>query len=90
MTSRFVRLVPALVFAGTFVAAPLAMAQTADQEFKTVAAAQSHCPSDTVVWSTLSAKKTYHTSDSDKFGKKTGAYLCQKDADAGGLHAASD
>ncbi len=89
MTSRFMCLIPA-VFAATFAAAPLAVAQTADQEFKTVATAQAHCPSDTVVWSTLSAKKTYHTSDSDKFGKKSGAYLCQKDADAAGLHAADD
>jgi hypothetical protein len=59
------------------------------EEFKTAAAATAHCPSDTVVWSTLSKSKSYHLSSSKYFGKtKHGAYVCEKDATAAGFHAA--
>ena len=60
-----------------------------DETFKTAAAATAHCPSDTVVWSTLSKSKSYHTASSKYYGKtKHGAYVCQKDATAAGFHAA--
>lgn len=60
-------------------------------EFKTQAEATAHCPSDTVVWSTLSKSKTYHTSTSKYFGKtKHGAYVCKADVDAAGYHQAKN
>jgi hypothetical protein len=60
-------------------------------EFKTEAEAAAHCPSDTVVWSTLSKSKTYHTSTSKYFGKtKHGAYVCKADVDAAGYHQAKN
>ncbi len=56
--------------------------------FKTVALATAHCPGDTVVWSTLSKSKSYHTASSKYYGKtKHGAYVCEKDATAAGFHA---
>ncbi len=59
------------------------------EAFKTMAAATAHCPSDTVVWSTLSKSKSYHLSSSKYFGKtKHGAYVCEKDATAAGFHQA--
>ena len=58
-----------------------------DMEFKTQAAAAAHCPGDTVVWSSLSKSKSFHTSDSKYFGKtKHGAYVCKGDALAAGFH----
>jgi hypothetical protein len=60
-------------------------------EFKTVAEATAHCPSDTVVWSSLSKSKAYHLSSSKLFGKtKHGAYVCKGDADSFGFHAAKN
>jgi len=60
-------------------------------EFKTQADATAHCPSDTVVWSTLSKGKSYHLSSSKEFGKtKHGAYVCKADADAAGFHQAQN
>ena len=68
---------------------PTALSKT--DEFKTQADATAHCPSDTVVWSTLSKKKTYHLSSSKEFGKtKHGAYVCKADADAAGFHQAKN
>ncbi len=59
------------------------------ETFRTVAAATAHCPGDTVVWSTLSKSKSYHTASSKYYGKtKHGAYVCKKDAVAAGFHAA--
>ncbi len=56
--------------------------------FTTVAAAKSHCPSDTVVWSSLSHSKSYHLASSKYFGKtKHGAYVCKQDATTAGFHA---
>ncbi len=63
----------------------------ASEQFTTVAAAQASCAGDTVVWSTLSKSKSYHTATSKYFGKtKKGAYVCQKAADAAGFHAAKN
>jgi hypothetical protein len=57
-------------------------------EFKTQAAAAAHCPSDTVVWASLTKSHTYHLAGTPRFGKtKHGAYVCKLDADAAGLHA---
>jgi len=68
---------------------PTALSKT--NEFKTQAEATAHCPSDTVVWSTLSKSKSYHLSTSKEFGKtKHGAYVCKADADAAGFHQAKN
>ncbi|MDR3520642.1 MAG: hypothetical protein P4L54_03405 [Acidocella sp.] len=58
--------------------------------FKTEAEAKASCPMDTVVWAS-SKSKAYHLSTSKLYGKtKSGAYECQKTADAAGYHAAKD
>jgi hypothetical protein len=55
-------------------------------QFTTEAAAKGHCPADTVVWVNTSSK-AYHMSGDKYYGKtKKGAYMCQKEADAGGFH----
>ncbi len=67
-------------------AAPSALA--ADQ-FSSEAAAKAHCPGDTIVWANLSGSKAYHMSGNKYFGKtKHGAFMCQKEADRSGFHAA--
>jgi hypothetical protein len=68
-------------------AAP-APAPGATGQFTTEAAARQHCPSDTVVWVNLGSK-AYHASGTKYYGKtKRGAYMCQKEADQSGFHAA--
>ncbi len=55
-------------------------------EYADEAAAKAHCPGDTVVWVNTSSK-AYHMAGDKYYGKtKKGAYMCQKDADAGGFH----
>jgi len=62
---------------------------TQSEEFRTVTAAQAHCPGDTVVWSTLSKSKAYHLASSRYYGKtKHGAYVCEKAATLAGFHQA--
>jgi len=53
--------------------------------FDTETAAQSHCPSDTVVW--LNTKSgIYHEKGMRWYGRtKHGAYVCKKEADAAGF-----
>jgi hypothetical protein len=93
---------PALVFIQLLAWAP-ALAQTpvastkqvvkpakipASDQFKTPAAAATHCPKDTVVWSSFSSSRVYHAAASKYYGKtKHGAYVCEKDALAFGYHA---
>ncbi len=58
--------------------------------FATAAAATAHCPSDTIVWSSRSAK-SYHLSTSKYYGKtKHGFYACKAEADDAGFHALSN
>lgn len=65
-------------------------AKTTAGRFKTEAEAKASCPMDTVVWAS-SKSKAYHLSTSKLYGKtKSGAYECQKTADAAGYHAAKD
>ena len=58
--------------------------------FPTETAAQTHCASDQVVW--LNTKsKVYHAKGTAYYGHtKQGAYVCQKEADAAGDHAAKN
>lgn len=79
--------------AATSVMHPPATAATsgglAAGQFSTEAAAKAHCPGDTIVWANLSGSKAYHMAGNKYFGKtKHGAYMCQKQADQAGFHAA--
>ena len=57
-------------------------------EYADEASAKAHCPADTVVWVNTSSK-AIHMAGDKYYGKtKKGAYMCQKDALAGGFHAA--
>ncbi len=65
---------------------PLAL-PTGPNQFITVAAAQAHCPSDTVMWANPRSK-VYHAKGDHYFGHtKIGAYMCKRDAIAAGMHA---
>ncbi len=51
------------------------------------ALAQAHCPGDSVVWVNLRSKAV-HLKGTKFYGHtKSGAYMCQRDATAGGMHA---
>ena len=66
-----------------------ATATPAANRFSSEQAAKAHCPGDTIVWANLGGSKAYHTSGDRYYGKtKQGAYMCQKDADQSGYHAA--
>jgi len=68
---------------------PSATPNLASNQFSEEVAARSHCAGDPVVWVNLSGSKAYHTSGDKFYGKtKTGAYMCQKEADQSGYHAA--
>jgi len=57
-------------------------------QFDSEAAAKASCPGDTVVWANLSTK-VYHYSTAKTYGTtKHGAYICEKNAAAGGFRAA--
>jgi hypothetical protein len=67
--------------------APKAPATAAGQ-YKTEAEAKGHCPGDVVVWANTSSK-VYHYAGNAEYGKtKRGAYVCEKEAGAGGFRAA--
>jgi len=54
------------------------------QLFSSEAAAQSHCPNDTVVWLNTNSG-IYHEKGMRWYGRtKSGAYVCKKEADAAG------
>lgn len=96
MFNRLFALVATLVMAaGLVTAAPVFAAQhtttvaaakstTNIPMFDTEAAAQAHCPSDTVVW--LNTRSgVYHEKGMRWYGRtKHGAYVCKKEADAAG------
>jgi len=59
------------------------------QKFTTAAAAQASCPTDTVVWSSLTKSHSFHMPNSKYYGKtKHGAYVCEQTALAAGFHKA--
>jgi hypothetical protein len=63
---------------------------TAGNRFDTEAAAKTHCPSATVVWVNLNSK-IYHFSGYADYGHtKSGTYMCEQDATAGGFRAAKN
>ncbi len=70
-------------------ARPSESSSLATDQFSSEQAAKSHCPSDTVVWVNLAGSKAYHTKGNRYYGKtKHGAFMCQKEADQSGFHAA--
>ena len=69
---------------------PSTPSNLATDQFSSEQAAKGHCPGDTVVWVNLGGSKAYHTSENKYYGKtKHGAFMCQKDADQSGFHAAA-
>ncbi len=61
----------------------------ASNQFSSEQAAKSHCPGEAVVWVNLTGSKVYHGAADRYFGKtKHGAFMCQKEADQAGYHAA--
>lgn len=57
-------------------------------QFASEPLAQAHCAGDSVVWVNLRSK-AYHLKGTKFFGNtKSGAYMCEKDATSGGMHAA--
>ena len=70
-------------------ARPSESSSLAADEFTSEQAAKSHCPGDTVVWVNLAGSKAYHAKGNRYYGKtKHGAFMCQKEADQSGFHAA--
>ena len=68
---------------------PGASSNLASNQFSEESTAKSHCAGDPVVWVNLSGSRAYHMSGDKFYGKtKTGAYMCQKEADQSGYHAA--
>ncbi len=87
-----------LLLAALLVAAPLSLAHAAKREhhpraaalpgYPSLTAAKSACGVSPVVWRAHDSK-VFHLASSRYFGKtKHGAYVCQKAAEAKGLHAA--
>ena len=59
-------------------------------EFSSEAQAKARCPSATVVWANLKSK-VYHFPGSKNYGHtKSGAYMCEQDAQSGGMRAAKN
>lgn len=70
-------------------AAAPAPAGLASSQFSSEQAAKAHCPGDAIVWANLGSSKAYHASGDRYYGKtRHGAYMCQKEADQAGFHAA--
>lgn len=57
----------------------------ASHRFRTAAAAADHCPGDTIVWLS-GAKLIYLLPGVARYGKGTGEYACQLEADSAGFH----
>ena len=66
-------------------AAPKAAAEPPKGQYTTEAAAKGSCPLDTVVW-VNTRSKVYHAAGTKPYGTtKKGAYMCEKEAAAGGF-----
>jgi hypothetical protein len=92
-------LLPAATLIGGLALSGAAMAQSASQEslvkgattglgahhrFSTIAAAQDHCPGDTIVWSN-GVSTTYKIVQSDTTKAGHGFYACKMEADSAGF-----
>jgi hypothetical protein len=54
------------------------------------AQAKAHCPRDTVVWANLDSKIYHFVGHGDYGHTKSGAYICEKDANGQGMRAAKN
>lgn len=66
-----------------------APASSANQ-FASESLAQAHCAGDSVVWVNLRSKAVHLKSTKFYGHTKSGAYMCQRDAAAGGMHMPQD
>jgi hypothetical protein len=57
------------------------------EQFSTEAAAHQHCPKDTVVWLNLPTMIWHYRGQRWYANTKHGAYVCEKEAAAGGARA---
>ncbi|MBW4091009.1 MAG: hypothetical protein HIU82_07865 [Proteobacteria bacterium] len=96
MSSSFpVRLLSTLAFGAGLAVVPMTLAQAASHVksavlhgYKTEAEAKAGCAGDAIVWRAHDSK-VFHKAGSKYFGKtKRGAFVCEKAAEAKGLHAA--
>lgn len=67
-----------------------AVAPAGGTQFSAEAQAKVRCPSDTVVWVNTDSKIYHFTGYSDYGKTKKGAYMCERDATAGGFRAAKN
>ena len=80
------KIMPSAAFAALLIIAPTSQA-LAQTQFPTEQQAQQHCPSDTVVWVNLPTG-IYHFKGERWYGRtKSGAFVCQKEADQAGDRA---
>jgi hypothetical protein len=64
--------------------------QTGANQYSTEALAWTHCPTQTVVWANTRSN-IYHFRGTENYGTtKRGAYMCERDALAGGIRAAKN
>jgi hypothetical protein len=76
--------------ATTGVAPPAATAPTGANQYATEGQAKFRCMNGTVVWANLDSK-IYHFSGNKTYGQtKSGAYMCERDAQSQGLRAAKN
>ena len=71
------------IIAGCFLSTPL----LALDHFSTEAAAQQHCPKDTVVWLNLPTKIWHYKGQRWYGNTKHGVYVCEKEGAASGARA---
>jgi len=76
-----------LAHSQTTPAKPATARLAAGKQFTTEAEAKARCPTDSVVWVNKTSK-AMHAAGTKYYGQtKSGAYMCQKEADAAGFHA---
>jgi hypothetical protein len=64
--------------------------QTGVNQYSTETMARVHCPTDTVVWANTRSD-IYHFRGDNNYGTtKRGAYMCERDALAGGIRMAKN
>ena len=84
-------------FAQSMASTPSAISETqgattglgSSHRFHTQTAAASHCPGDTVIWSS-GPNLLYKLPASPQYGKGGGFYACKEEADDAGFHPGTD
>ena len=71
-------------------APPVSTSASGANEFTSEAQAKARCPAETVVWANLPSK-IYHFAGAHNYGHtKSGAYMCEQDAQSAGMRAAKN